>query len=247
MAGERRLQPRRLGADRDPLVVAAAVHEHPMVLWAEPDKLSGIRPAGVIPSDQYYSKQYYLKNDTTLNGIPVDVNVENVWPVTKGSSGIAVAVIGTGIDGAHPEISGRRKTGVCYDGWDEALQEPYYTGSAWEPRGEYCPNWPQGPCGDIDDEHETAVAGIIAADHNSGTVAGIAPNVMLVSARIMAQGGAAHGTDEDIAAAITWAWQTCGADVVNGSFVAAAPSTAIAEAIQDGAVEGRRMVEYALA
>ncbi len=165
-------------AGSDPLTVAAELHHHPLVRWADPDRLTERRWSDHVPSDYQYGNQYYLNNTVTSNGIPVDINVETAWLATTGSD-IVVAVIGSGIDGSHPELSGRKQSGDCGDGWDEWNAESEYGGGPWEPWGEECEE-----CLPWDDPHDTAVAGIIAADHDEGNIAGVAPNVKLFSARI---------------------------------------------------------------
>lgn len=82
-----------------PLRVAVALDRNPLVEWADPDKISS-RHADYIPSDPYFSLQYYLSNTITLNGIPVDDNVETAWDLTTGlwppsTGGLRVGVIGT--------------------------------------------------------------------------------------------------------------------------------------------------------
>lgn len=224
---------------RDPLTVAAELQGHPLVQWAEPDRLTELRPASHVPSDPFYANQYYLKNSIKLNGIPVDDNVQDAWLLTKGSSAITVAVLGGGIDGSHAELQSRRKSGPCFDGWDEAFVEPDYTGSAWSPAVQDCSS---GTCTQppLYPDHETAVAGIVAAQHNGVGTVGVAPNVMLVSARIiLPQDFNVSATPAQVADAIRWGWQTCGADVVNGSFSEPTLSTDIAQAIEDGAAQGR--------
>lgn len=219
--------------------MAAELERHPLVEWAEPDRLTDLRLASHVPTDPLYASQYYLKNSFTLNGTQVDDNVEKAWLLTKGSSGITVAVLGGGIDGSHAELQSRRKSGPCFDGWDDAFQEPDYTGSAWSPAVQNCSS---GTCTQppLYPDHETAVGGIVAAQHNGIGTVGIAPNVMLVSARIiLPQDFNMSATPAQVADAINWAWQTCGADVVNGSWNEQSPSTAVTDAVDMGATEGR--------
>jgi subtilisin family serine protease len=51
--------------------------------------------------------------------------------------------------------------------------------------------------------------------------------------------GLGDAPNADVADAIRWAWLTCGADIVNGSWSQQVPSTDIADAIDEGASEGR--------
>lgn len=218
----------------DPLLLAAEIHTHPLVEWANADKILDLRPTGHVPSDTFYAEQYYLKNSISQGGVPVDINVEGAWTQTKGA-GVTVAVIGTGIDGTHSEISGQRASGPCFGGWDSIFASNNANiGSAWEPWGEYCE---QGQCGDYEDLHETQVAGIIAAQHNDNGTVGVAPDVDLFSARTHLAIFA--GTGAEFAEAIRWAWNDCDADIVNGSWAGSTQDTDIADAIADGVNQGR--------
>lgn len=218
----------------DPLLLAAEIHTHPLVEWANADKILDLRPTGHVPSDTFYAEQYYLKNSISQGGVPVDINVEDAWTQTKGA-GVTVAVIGTGIDGTHSEISGQRASGPCFEGWDSIFASNNANiGSAWEPWGEYCD---LGQCGDYEDLHETQVAGIIAAQHNDNGTVGVAPDVELFSARTHLHTFA--GTGAELAEAIRWAWNDCDADIVNGSWAGSTQDTDIADAIAAGVSEGR--------
>ena len=200
--------------------------------WADPDRIAKYSARGHSPSDPLYSRQYYLKNSITRFGVPVDINVENAWFLTKGSSSITVVVIDAGIDGTHPEFLGKK---TCEPGYDAFSDDVNDIGGPWQPWGTI------GMFGDYESLHGTNVAGIIAASHNGVGVAGVAPNVLLGSARIFRgpEGAFEEGTPAEIADAITWAWFTCGADVINGSWGGPLPSNAIDQAVANAASQGR--------
>lgn len=219
----------------DPLAVAAEVNDHPLVDWAEPDRLAEIHLDDHAPTDDLYSDQYYLENSITKGGVPVDINVEKAWHLTKGS-GIRVAIVGTGVEGSHPELSSQKAGGACAAGWDEALDDVTTSGDAWEPYGVYDDGMASG---DYFDEHETAVAGILVAQHDGDGTVGVAPDAEILSARITLFSGFIAATPAEVADALEWAWDFCDADIVNGSFHGSAPSTAITSTINDGAANGR--------
>lgn len=108
----------------DALQVAAALDQHPLVEWAAPDKIGDRRQTGFpwTPSDIYFANgsQYYLKNTITKFRIPVDINVDSAWGVTKGtysgSNAVTVAIIDAGIDGGHPE-AWRQHCGAGFDAY----------------------------------------------------------------------------------------------------------------------------------
>lgn len=215
----------------DPLELATLLDQHPLVQWADPDKISmGMRPTS-LPSDPYYSAQYYLKNTNVLNGAPVDINVEPAWDLTLGSSTLRVAMFDDGMDAGQPdEFATRIDQG--YDLlWDQL--PPGATDNAVFP---YC-----------NDAHGTATTGIVAASQNGSGTAGIAPNVHLISVRLFrndypCQGlppnqiGASQGR---VADGITWAYSTMHADVLSNSWGGGTYSAAIASAISNALTYGR--------
>ena len=80
--------------------------------YAEPDnKGSAGGTQGVIPNDQYYFKQWDLKNDGTFSLSPAivgaDIDMESAWSIEQGDSNIVVGVIDTGTKLDHPEFAGR--------------------------------------------------------------------------------------------------------------------------------------------
>jgi subtilisin family serine protease len=102
-----------------------------------------------------------------------------VWPIAKGD-GINVAIVDTGIDYTHPELKDH------YQGGFNAV-----TGTN-DPRD--------------DDGHGTHVAGTIGAADNGIGVVGVAPNVKLWSAKVLAPDGSgkATGSNQQIASGLNW-------------------------------------------
>ncbi len=198
-----------------PLEVAAQYDQHPLVAWADPDRFDGYRLHG-SPTDPYYSFQYHLKNSSTRFGIPVDINAEPAWDLTKGSSSVVVTVIDDGIETLHPDFDGM---GLGYD--------PYWTGrldNAWSPYA--------------DDSHGTHVAGTLAGTHdNSEGIAGVAPNILLTSVRIFRNGFSAPPSA--IGDGINFAWRQLGAAVIINSWGGGNPSNYIEQAIMNAVLAGR--------
>lgn len=62
------------------------------VEWAEPNILHS---TFAIPNDKDYSKQWGLKK----------IKIEQAWDISRGSSNVIIAVIDTGIDYNHPDLS----------------------------------------------------------------------------------------------------------------------------------------------
>lgn len=200
------------------LEVAATLSEHPLVAWADPDKISNRRLAKV-PPDPFYSWQFYLSNQIRLRGIPVDINVEPAWDRTSGRR-TRIAVIDDGVEALHEDLVGRVTTG--YDAWTGATDGR-------------CADGATSPFGN--DSHGTSVAGIIGARHNTRGIAGIAPEAEIVPVRIFRRGVSV--SDAYVAIAINYAWSSARADVISNSWGDGTPSNAILHAIMQADSLGR--------
>lgn len=137
---------------------------------------------------------------------------ERVWPFSTGA-GVRVAVIDSGSDADHPQLSGRVETGF------DMLHG--------------------GAGGDVDCvSHGTAVASIIAASRQQGVgFAGLAPDATILPVRVserevdQGQAQGASVSPQLFAEAIRKAVDE-GATVVNMSVALYTPSTAVEEAIK---------------
>jgi len=144
-----------------------------------------------VPGDPYYADQY----------AHVNINNAAAWDVTKGSAGVVVAVIDTGIDINHPEFAGRISPKSCNLNYYENDEEVLKVGI------EYA---------DDDVGHGTHVAGIIGAAQDNGQGGcGVAPGVtiMAVKANETVTG---YFTGDSLVAAINYAVMN-GADIINMS------------------------------
>ncbi|MDE0805415.1 MAG: S8 family serine peptidase, partial [Acidimicrobiales bacterium] len=124
------------------------------------------------------------------------IGVQDAWTRATGSSDVVVAVVDSGIDPNHPDLSGRLVAGYNF-----AIPGTY-------PIEAIHPDPPQYG-------HGTKVAGVIAAAHGSGTaiegVAGAGTKIMPLRVFPDGTGGAPLS---DIAAAIYFAADN-GAEIVN--------------------------------
>jgi subtilisin family serine protease len=208
-----------------PLGIAATLHRHPLVRWANPIGLSPIYPT-YVPSDPYYPFQFHLRNDTLYNGVRVDINAEAAWNITRGTSTVRVAVIGDGVEWGHPDLWGAFSSALGYD----AIHQAGWTDDAFTPFE--------------NDNHETMAAGLIFADHNTQGVAGIAPLTILRAARIFRGTDSSpprwFGNPQQIANAINWAWQSGQSDVISNSWhYGQVPQQVIDQAIDNALSLGR--------
>jgi subtilisin family serine protease len=131
-----------------------------------------------------------------------------VWSCGRGG-GVTVAVVDTGVDGAHPDLAGRVTPGGS--SLDGAASVTPGTGSL-DPNG-----------------HGTHVAGIAAATADNGLgIAGVAPGATVLPVRVLSASGSGWSTD--VAAGIVFAADQ-GADVINLSLGSGSQSTSMANAI----------------
>lgn len=147
--------------------------------------------AAPAAADSIRDKEYWLSS----------YGIEKAWAVTRGA-GITIAVIDTGVDGSHPDLTGTVIGGTDVSG----------TGAA---NG-------QTPIGE-DSGHGTMVASLLAghghgADASSRTGAGIlgvAPEAKILAVSV-GFGSGSIGSDEQIATAVRWSVDH-GADIINMS------------------------------
>jgi len=134
----------------------------PKVEYAEPDYL---RSASVTPNDYYWSLQWGLSKISAPAG----------WDQHTGSPSIIVAVVDTGVDTAHPDLSGKIVAGYDYVNNDNDPMD--------------------------DHGHGTHVAGISAASTNNGIgVAGVGWNVKIMPMKVLS--GSGNGYDSWVASGI---------------------------------------------
>lgn len=182
------------------------------VVFAEPNyKIKA------LANDPGYNNQWGL---TSNNGI----NTEKAWEVTKGSGDITVAILDTGVDINHQDLSanifinaaevsdGVDNDGNGYiddiNGWDFTTYESttnngdnsVYDGTIID--------------GENTDAHGTHIAGIIAASLNGTGVQGVAPNTKILPVKFMNNG---EGTVFNAIKAIEYA-ETMGAKIANCSW-----------------------------
>jgi thermitase len=156
------------------LAVVAALQPHPLVEYAEPNY---ILRAVLTPNDPYFSSQWGLTK----------IGASQAWDVTTGSSDLTIAIVDSGIDLDHPDLSGKIVLG--YD----------YANEDWVPDDDY--------------GHGTHVAGIAAAWTNNGQgVAGVSWGARLMALKVLDDGGS--GSYADVASAVTYAADH-GAKIIN--------------------------------
>jgi thermitase len=95
-----------------------------------------------MPNDTYFSDQGFLNYDQNEN----DIDAPEAWEIETGDSTIVVAIIDTGVDTDHPDLTNNVITSLSSDFVDNYDTQV----------GQYR-------------NHGTKVAGIVAADMNNST------------------------------------------------------------------------------
>ena len=168
-----------------------AFRSQPEVEFAELDRV--VAPADIVPNDPWYAGgEWHLPK----------ISAATAWSTTTGSSNIVVAILDTGVDDTHPDLSGN-----LVAGWN------VYNNNA--------------DTADVHG-HGTNVAGTVAArTNNSLGVASVCWNCKLMPIRISDASG--YATFSDTATGLTWAADH-GAKVANISYVVSDSSTVTAAA-----------------
>ena len=173
------------------LAWAARLAENPQVAYVEPDYLSHVLGA---PDDAYYaSHQWNMPH----------MNLETAWDTTTGSSAVVIAVVDTGVDATHPDLSSKMVAGYDFVNDDSDASD--------------------------DEGHGTHVAGIAAAttDNNRG-VAGVSWGSLIMPIKVLNRFGT--GSHSEIAQGIMWAADH-GADIINMSLGGTSTSATLESAI----------------
>jgi len=200
---------------------AARLRSRPDVAYVEPN---GIYHTTSTPNDTNYSSQY----------APPKVQADLAWGIWKPQAQVIIAIVDTGIDYNHPDLTNKiLRSGGAVVGYN-ALGSNARSGVGTDP---------------IDDQgHGTHCAGIAAAQVNNGVgVAGIAgwdgnaansdtTYTKLMPVKVLSSTGS--GTDASVAAGITWAADH-GAKVISMSLGGGGSTTlqnAVAYAVTKGCV-----------
>ncbi len=192
----------------------------PDVLYAEPNYL--YRPSGL--PDDWSARQWGLHNDGTYGTVDADIDAREAWNVSTGSDEVVVAVIDSGVDWDHPDLTAniwRNGGEIANNGVDDDHNGYVDDVIGWDFYGS--DNDP-----DDEDGHGSHVAGIIgAAGDNGQGVVGVNWDVTLMPLRFIGPYG---GSTSAAVGAIEYAVDQ-GAQVINASWGGPGNSSAIRDAI----------------
>jgi subtilisin family serine protease len=191
-----------------PAAASASYGAERGVKYAEPNYV--LRASAVSPNDTYFGQQWGQLNTGQrvlgVNGTAGDdIGATRAWAIQTGSSQTTVALIDTGVDTGHPDLTANIDTADAHNFLDN-------TNVVYDP-SEACGGAPN-------DDHGTHVAGILGAVGNNGQgVAGVNWHVRILPLKFLGvqNGQCGIGDDAHAIAAIFYAIQK-GAQFINISW-----------------------------
>jgi len=208
---------------RSPEALAALYRRRPEVEYAEPNY---IQFAQLVPNDPGFPSQWALHNTGQSGGTTdADIDAPEAWDEQTGRSGVVIAVVDTGVDGAHADLAGNLWTNpgeVAANGLDDDGNG--YVDDVW---GWDFANDDNDPSDDH--SHGTHVAGTMAARGNNGLgVVGVNWQAQIMPLKFLNASGS--GLTTDAVEAIQYATAN-GARVINASWGGGGYSQALKDAI----------------
>ncbi|MCS7252116.1 MAG: S8 family peptidase [Thermoflexus sp.] len=196
---------------QDPERLAEQLRQHPAVEIAEVEREVRI---AATPNDPYYgSDQWNLPR----------IRAPQAWDLITGTSSVVIAVIDTGVDYTHPDLSSSR----IWLGYDFVNYDP-------DP---------------MDDEgHGTHVAGIAGANTNNGIgIAGVCWRCDLLAVKVLDQEGSGYDTDiaDGIRYAADWGTASGKRTIINLSLGGLYSSSVLADAVFYARSQGALLVAAA--
>ncbi|MGH2922385.1 MAG: S8 family peptidase, partial [Gaiellaceae bacterium] len=218
------------------------------VAYAEPNFLLFADDHGGTPNDPSFHQLWGLNNfGQTVNGIAgtpdADIDAREAWSVSTGSPSVVVAVIDTGVDLLHPDLTanvwvnqGENCAGCRTNGIDDDDNGYVDDWRGWD--------WVNGDGNPADDHgHGTHVAGTIAAVGNNALgVAGVTWSTKIMALKFLSAAGT--GTTADAISAILYA-NAKGVPILNNSWGGDAFSQALLDAIEQTDANGALFVAAA--
>ena len=185
----------------------------------------------IIPSDIYYTDQWYLQK----------IKAKEAWDKVRESPNVIIAVIDSGVQINHPDLASNiwinhneipnnniddDKNGYIDDinGWDFV-----------DNVADSSPKFTQGFT-EVGIHHGTVIAGIIAASSDNAVgISGITWNAKIMPLKVLDDKG--EGNTEKVVKAINYAVAN-GANIINLSFVGAGYNDSLNEAIRRAYIAG---------
>lgn len=221
----------------DPRIIVSRLRQTPEVEFAELDQ---VVKADTLPNDVSFGVQWGLNNTGQGGGkFDADIDAPEAWSVFTGSSGMAVAIIDTGIQLNHPDLAAniwRNPNEIAGNRIDDDGNGYVDDINGW--------NYVSGNNNPNDDTgHGTHCAGIIGAvGNNSIGIAGVNWNVKLVALKFLNANGT--GLLSNAALAVDYCRKT-GIKVSNNSWSGGNYSQAMSTALNSAKAMGHLFVAAA--
>ena len=191
------------------LTINKEINSMKSVEWCEPMMIGEAQKF-----NEYESYQYYINNIGQNGGTPgIDINVVPVWSFLSANTSLIVAVLDDGVQRNHEDLNGAVLDGMTVD----------YPNEYGDPLNEFSNYYYNGYYYSDSKSHGTACAGIIAAKDNTVGIRGVASGVKILPININPYPQPTNLVYptlwyEKIGDAITWAYNTKGADVISCSW-----------------------------
>jgi subtilisin family serine protease len=205
-----------------------ASERRPEVEYAQPNFTYS--PAGYADEPRF-GELWGLNNTGQNGGTPsVDMNALEASAVTQGDPNLVVAVIDTGVDFSHPDLSGRKWVNPGESGGGKETNNIDDDGNGFvdDVNGADFFNNDGNPFDD--NSHGTHVSGTIAASVNGQGVVGVAPNVKIMALKFL--NASNNGFTSDAIEAIGYA-KSKGAKISNNSWGGGPYDQALYDAINN--------------
>jgi subtilisin family serine protease len=189
--------------DGDTARALSDLREDPDVLWAEADQRRQFLTDPLAPLEWGLDNTGQAVWGTAFGTADADIDAPEAWTVTEGA-GATVAVVDTGVDTGHPDLTANLLPGKDFVDDDS---DPF------DGNG-----------------HGTHVTGTIAAEANDVGTVGVAPQANVIPLRVLDNSG--NGWGSDVAAAFAWAGDH-GVRIVNASLGSGTVTRAEQQAIHD--------------
>ncbi len=199
--------------------VLESLSKNPNVEYAEPDYVVSID--STTPNDPNFGNLWGMHNDADT-----DIDAPEAWDLSTGSSSIVVAVIDTGVDYNHEDLSTNMWTnsgeipgnGIDDDG--NGYVDDYYGINGYTNNGD-----------PMDDHgHGTHVSGTVAAVGNNGIgVVGVCWTAKIMALKFLTSGG--WGYTSDAVKCVNYAIDK-GADIMSNSWGGSGYSSSLKAAIE---------------
>lgn len=206
----------------------ALLRKNPLVEYVDPNY---IRYATITPNDSYFSYLWGLHNTGQTGGtVDADIDAPEAWDITTGDANNVIAVIDTGVDMSHEDLSANIWTNpdeIPGNGIDDDLNGYIDDVNGWD----FYAN-DNDPSDTTACKHGTHVSGTIGAVGNNGKgVAGVSWNVKIMPLRFLG-GTLCSGSDANALKAVQYAAEK-GVRISNNSWGGGGYNRALEDAIRN--------------